>query len=199
MPNRDNATMTSRAENYLAHLDRLSGGVEPRFLPVESTHQDRKNITVIAYADLPAGLHTAFTYGLSLADHPDWHLGRPELCISVRSDDESWAYAAGHLAERLRGSCPFSYGNTVRLGTPVTPESSLDAFVVFAPAVLDRDDCRVDVSPPGQEGQDIIHIAGLYPIHENELRYISDQGLKAFWDQDWDLYDTTRPPIGAHR
>ena len=190
----EKTTVISRAEKYLAHLDRLSGGVEPRFLPVESTQRGRTDITVITYANLPAGLHTAFTYGLSRTDHPDWRHGRPELCISVRSDDESWAYAAGHLAERLRGKCPFTYGNTIRFGKPVAPESALDAFVVFAPAVLDRDDCRIDVSPPGQEGQDIIHIAGLYPVHENELRYITDHGLKAFWDNDWDMYDTTRPP-----
>lgn len=34
------------------------------------------------YENLPAGLNTALTYGLSLADHPDWRYGRPKLCIS---------------------------------------------------------------------------------------------------------------------
>lgn len=186
--------MPSRAENYLAHLDRLSGGVEPRFLPVESTHEGLKSVTVVAYENLPAGLNTALTYGLSLADHPDWRYGRPELCISVSSDDDSWAHVVGEIAERLRGSCPFSYGNTIRFGQSVTPQSPLTAFVVFAPAVLDRDDCRIDVSPPGHEGHDIIHLAGMYPIHEVEQQYITDHGLKAFWDLDWDPYDVTRPP-----
>jgi hypothetical protein len=73
----ENPVMTSRVENYLAHLDRLSGGMEPRFLPVESTHEGLKGVTVIAYENLPAGLNTALTYGLSLADHPDWRYGRP--------------------------------------------------------------------------------------------------------------------------
>jgi hypothetical protein len=190
----ENAEVTSRVEKYLAHLDRLSGGVEPRFLPVESTHEDLKGVTVIAYENLPEGLNTALTYGLSLADHPDWRHGRPELCISVRSDDERWARVVGHLAERLRGSCPFSYGNTIRFGQPVTPQSPLTAFVVFAPAVLDRGDCHIDVSPPGHKGHDIIHITGIYPIHEAERQYITDHGLEAFWALDWDLYDTTRPP-----
>jgi len=60
--------------------------------------------------------------------------------------------------------------------------------------VLDRGDCHIDVSPPGHKGHDIIHITGIYPIHEAERQYITDHGLEAFWALDWDLYDTTRPP-----
>jgi hypothetical protein len=60
--------------------------------------------------------------------------------------------------------------------------------------VLDRDDCCIDVSLPGHEGHDIIHITGIYAIHETELQYITDHGLEAFWALDWDLYDTTRLP-----
>lgn len=186
--------MPSRAENYLADLDRLSGGVEPRFLPVESTHEGLKGVTVIAYENLPDGVNTALTYGLSLASHPDWRHGRPELCISVSSDDDSWPYVVGHIAERLRGSCPFSYGNTINFGQAVTAESELTSFVVFAPIVLDRDDCRIDVSPAGHEGHDIIYLKGIYPIHEVEQRYITDHGFEAFWALDWDPYDVTRPP-----
>jgi hypothetical protein len=96
--------------------------VEPRFLPIDSTHDGLKGVTVIAYDNLPDGLSTALTYGLSLADHPDWKHGRPELCISVRSSDDGWAWALGHLAERLRGSCPFSCGNTIGFGEPVSPQ-----------------------------------------------------------------------------
>ncbi|MEU8663099.1 suppressor of fused domain protein, partial [Actinoplanes philippinensis] len=121
--------------------------------------------------------------------------GRPELCISVRSDDDSWASVAGFLAERLRGSCPFSSGNTIRFGRPVAPESSLTSFVVFAPSVLDRADLRIDVSPDGHAGHDTIHLTGLYPIHEDELRYITEHGLEAFWHLDWDMYDTSRQSV----
>jgi suppressor of fused protein SUFU len=190
----DNTGMVSRVEKYLANLDRLSGGVEPRFLPLDSTHDGLKGITVIYYENLPDGLSTAFTYGLSLAEHPDWIHGRPELCISVQSDDDRWGLAVGLIAERLRGSCPFSYGNTIRFGQPVTPESELTAFVVFAPSILERDDLQTDVSAPGHEGHDIIHLMGMYPIHATEQQFISEHGLEAFWKCEWDMYDTTRPP-----
>ncbi|WP_345457769.1 suppressor of fused domain protein [Actinoallomurus oryzae] len=192
---REDRCVPSRVESYLAHLDRLSGGVEPRFLPVASTKENLKGVTVIAYQDMPEDLTTALTYGLSLAEHPDWKFGRPELCLSVRSKDDRWAWAVGYLAEDLRGSCPFSYGNTIDFGERVSPESDMTAFVVFAPAVADRTDCRIDVSPPGHEGHDIIHLAGLYPIHGTERQYIDEHGLQPFWELDWDAYDVARRPV----
>jgi len=182
--------MPSRTERYLAHLDRLSGGVEPRFQPIESAKPGLRGVTAIIYEDLPEpGQLTGLTYGLSLADHPDWRLGKPELCISVRSTDIAWALAIGYLAEHLRGSCPFGYGSTINFGDRVSPESAMTAFAIFAPAILDRDDyLGIDV------GDTTINIAGCYPIHDTELRYITDNGLEAFWQLDWDPYDVTRPP-----
>jgi hypothetical protein len=184
----------SRVERYLAHLDELRGGIEPRFLPVESTKADLKGVTVITYAHLPDDLTTALTYGLSLATHPDWKNGRPELCISVKSEDDRWAWAIGEVAQDLRGSCPFCYGDTINFGCQISPESDMTAFVIFAPAALDRADCQIDVSPEGHVGHDIIHLTGAYPIHEVERQYIRENGLEAFWKSGWDMYDVTRPP-----
>jgi hypothetical protein len=184
----------SRAEKYLAHLDELSGGVEPRFFRVESTKAGLKSVTVITYANLPDDLTTTLTYGVSLATHSEWKNGSPELCISVKSKDDRWAWAIGEVAQDLRGSCPFCYGDTINFGGAISPESDMTAFVIFAPAVLDRTDCRIDVSPAGHEGHDIIHLTGAYPIHEIERQYIREVGLEAFWKSGWDMYDVTRPP-----
>ncbi|MFJ5725717.1 hypothetical protein [Streptomyces sp. NPDC093149] len=93
--------MASRVEKYLAHLDRLSGGRRPR-----STKQGLRGVTEIVYDNLPDGLLTALTYGLSLAERPDWQHGSPELCLSVSSTNVIWTHAAGFLAEQLRGTCP---------------------------------------------------------------------------------------------
>ncbi|MBX9243493.1 suppressor of fused domain protein [Actinotalea ferrariae] len=180
----------SRVERYLAHLDVLTGGAEPQFWPVESRHSDLPSVTAIGYRDLPDdGLFTGLTYGLSLAENPLWQHGRPELCISVRSDDSAWVLAAAFLAEQLRGSCPFQYGDTLNFGEPVAAESAMDGFVVFAPAVLDRDSATIDVGddhPP--------HVQGLYPVYSSEREFIRAHGLQAFWQLDWDPYDVTRAP-----
>ncbi|WP_330456400.1 suppressor of fused domain protein [Streptomyces sp. NBC_00820] len=187
--------MVSRIEKYLAHLDRLSRGREPRFFPVESTKQGLNGVTEIVYDDLPDGLSTTLTYGLSLAEHPDWRHGSPELCISVNSADVIWAHAVGYLAEQLRGTVPFAYGNTIDFGERITPASEMTAFCVFAPIVLDRDDhLGIDVGVPGDEGHDVINIQGIYPIHEVERRFIDEQGLEAFWNRDWEPTDVSRRP-----
>jgi hypothetical protein len=181
----------SRAERYLAHLDKLSGGISPTFAHVDSTKPALKGVTVITYANLPNDQNTTLTYGLSLAEHPDWSHVRPELCLSVRSSDDRWPEAVGLLAEGMRGECPFRYGDVIDFGEPIAPDSKCSAFVVFAPAVLDPADCRIEVS---DDGADVIVLTGLYPIHAAEQQFISANGLEAFWKLDWDPFDVKRPP-----
>ena len=181
----------TRVERYLTHLDRVSGGLEPRFTRVASTRPGLHGVTVMSYEGVPQpGMLTAITYGVSLAEHPEWRLGKPELALSVNSLDPAWAYVLGNVAETLRGNCPFAYGYTITFGEPVDPGSGLDAFVVFAPAVLGRDDSvGIDVGDALP-----VSIQGVYPIHQSERAFIRDHGLEAFWNQDWDPYDVTRRP-----
>jgi hypothetical protein len=178
-------------ERYLAHLDRISGGIEPRFIPIDSSRPGQKGITAIVYEDVPEPGHlTGLTYGLSLSEHPEWRHGKPELLISVDSSDDLWALAVADVAENLRGRAAFSYGETINFGEPISPESEMSAFVVFAPAVLDREDfLDIDV------GDELpVHIAGVYPIHQQERLWILEHGLEAFWKSDWDRYDVRRAP-----
>ena len=180
----------TRVELFLAHLDRLSGGVEPQFLPIESTHAGLKGLTAITYLNLPEpGLLTAVTYGLSLADHSEWRFGKPELSICVRSSDLIWARTMALIAEQLRSQCPFSYGNTLNFDEPISKDSALDGFAIFAPLAIERDDAKVDVGDKLP-----IHIVGCYPTHSSERRFIGEKGLEAFWELDWDPYDVSRSP-----
>ncbi len=133
---------------------------------------------------------TGFTYGISLANNPLWRFGKPELCISVRSDDVRWPLALGRIGEGQRGN-PFQIGDTINIGERIASDSDMTAFVIFAPAVLDREDytgINIGETLP-------INLSGLYPIHEAERRYIQDHGIGAFWDLDWDPYDVSRPSV----
>lgn len=115
---RQTGQVPTRIEWFLAHLDRLSGGVEPRFFPLGSTHPDLPSVTVIVYDDLPElGMVTGVTYGVSLASHPEWRHGKPKLCISVGSNDLRWPLALGHIAETQHGTNPFSYGDTITVAS----------------------------------------------------------------------------------
>lgn len=144
----------------------------------------------IAYADLPEPGHlTAFTYGLSITEHPSWHYGRPELMISVRSQDVAWGLAIASMADALHGDCPFSYGNVISFGE-VSPESDMTDFVIFAPSALAPEDYR-DINVGGTK----IGLAGCYPIHSSEAEFINREGFEAFWLMDWDIESVTRPPV----
>ncbi|MFJ6456202.1 hypothetical protein [Paenarthrobacter sp. NPDC091669] len=95
--------MPTRLEQFLSHLDDLSGGIEPRFFPIEKGHPGLPGVTAIVYDNLPeCGMITGFTYGISLANHPLWRFGRPELCISVKSNDVRCRWPS-RTSERANG------------------------------------------------------------------------------------------------
>lgn len=54
---------------------------------------------------------------------PEWRLEKPELCISVRSQDPRWGYAVGHLAAQRSGECPFCYGDTLNFNERISEEA----------------------------------------------------------------------------
>lgn len=165
------------AERYLQHLDTVFQQ-EPIFHNGGKGKNKMDNVSVMIYKDVPEeGFITGITYGLSLFEHPQWKFGRPELCISVESTDENWARVAGFIANQLGGDCPFSYGQAINFGQQVAEESEMDAFFVFAPSTLDKEDC-LDI----EVGADYkINIVGLYPMYSDELKAFGEMGLEQFW------------------
>lgn len=182
--------MKSRAELYLDHLDGLIGA-EPRFNLFGPEGGPVPRITSIIYPDQPEdGLLTAFTYGLSLADHPDWKAGAPELVLCVESGDPAWGWAIAEVAARLRGQCPFCIGDTIDFRERIAEESAMSAFFVFFPSVLDREAATIQL--PDRT----VHIVGTYPIYEGEIDLIRRVGPVAFWDMEgFDPYDIHRPDL----
>jgi hypothetical protein len=182
----------SPIEMYLDHLDVIFQR-EPIFFMGEKDETGLSGVTVMMYKDVPEeGFVTGITYGLSLVDHPEWTLGKPELCISVESKDENWARAASFIAGKLRGDCPFSYGQTVNFKGQICDDSEMDAFFVFAPSILDKEDyLNIDI------GLDYkINIAGLYPIYSSEIEVLGEIGLHDFWHHpNFDNYAVNRERI----
>lgn len=180
------------AEKYLKHLDAIFQK-EPQFFKTDSLIEGVAGVTAIVYTDFPEkGYTTALTYGLSLVKHPDWKFGRAELCISVESLNLDWANVVGFLANKLRGDCPFSYGQTINFGEHISKDSEMDAFFIFAPGALGKDEyLNIDI------GLDYkISIAGLYPMYSDELPVYEEIGLKEFWHHPgFDIYSVNRKRI----
>ncbi|MCS3870116.1 hypothetical protein J3D55_003032 [Chryseobacterium ginsenosidimutans] len=179
-------------EKYLEHLDKIFQQ-EPEFYNNDSLIEGIKGVTSIVYRDIPEkGFITAITYGLSLAKHREWKFGRPELCISVESENLDWGIVSGFIANQLRGKCPFCYGETINFREQISEDSEMDAFLIFAPSTLDKEDyLDIDV------GADYtINIAGLYPIYSEEIEVYNQIGLKEFWfHPDFDNYSVNRKRI----
>ena len=187
-PNSDDAN--SSIEGYLDALDELTDGADARRVLITETHE-RPPLWVFIYPDLlePRSI-TAFTYGVSSEEHPKWKNGKPELVISVHSTDDRWAFAMGFVAKKLRGQSPFAYGDVIRFGDRVSPDSEMSAFFVFAPAVLDKAQRHIVLSDR------TINIAQMYPIYEDEIDLIQSAGPDAlFKNEDYDPYSVTRPSI----
>ncbi|MBK1442498.1 suppressor of fused domain protein [Parapedobacter sp. ISTM3] len=180
------------AEKYLEYLDHIFQR-EPLFYRNESLIDGLPGVASIVYPEIPdSGYITALTYGLSLVDHPAWKHGRLELCISVASSNLAWGQIIGYIANQLRGNCPFSYGQTINVGEQISPDSAMDAFFVFAPSTLDREDyLDIDI------GTDYtINISGLYPMYSDELEVFGKIGLEAFWHHpNFDNYSVTRDRV----
>jgi hypothetical protein len=181
-------------ERYLNHLYNIFQ-TEPEFFKNESLIEGVPGVTSIVYKDIPEkGYITALTYGLSLVPHPEWKLGRPELCISVESSNIDWGEFVGFIANKLRGDCPFRYGDTVNFGERISEDSEMDAFFVFAPSTLDKESyLNIDIGTDYK-----INIAGLYPMYSDEIGVFHQIGLEKFWRHpNFDNYSVRRRRILA--
>lgn len=179
-------------EKYLEHLDKIFQQ-EPEFYNNESLIEGIKGVTSIVYRDIPEkGFITAITYGLSLVDHPEWKFGRPELCISVESENLDWGIVSGFIANQLRGKFSFCYGETINFEEQISDDSEMDAFLIFAPSTLNKEDySEIDVGTDYK-----INIAGLYPIYSDEIKIYNRIGLKEFWfHPNFDNYSVKRKKI----
>lgn len=176
----------STIEQYLQHIEGICGE-NGRFYKI-TDEGEFPPITVVSYADVPeAGCTTAFSFGLSSVDHSEWINSRPELVISVNSLDSAWPLAMGELIRNGRDHCLFSYGMILNFGQPVSDESPMSSFLVYACTVLDETDLTVQLSDRK------VHLSQVYPIHQSEIPIIKDIGVEQFIHHlGIDLFDVNR-------
>jgi hypothetical protein len=81
--------------------------------------------------------------------------------ISVESTDIDWAKVSAFFASKLRGDCPFRFGDTINFREQVTSKSAMNTFFVFVPSVLDKEYyLNIDI---GAEYK--IQLSGMYPMY----------------------------------
>jgi hypothetical protein len=181
----------------LAELDSFAKkwleALESRFGEMNGAREiksgDGPLIYIYYFQDLPEpGYLTAVTCGLSLANHPAWTAGTPELIVTMQSSSHSWGMAAGYFASAFFGEKRFSYGDVFKIDDPISEESEMNAYLVFAPSFLDRDQAKFEL------GGKPIHLVGMYPLFNEEIAIYDRIGLKEFWHADgFDMDNPHRP------
>ncbi len=179
----------NKIEPYIKHLESICGEAGRFFRITDESEQPQ--ISIVSYANIPErGCTTAFSIGLSSIANPAWVNSRPELVISVNSLDTSWPLAMGEIIRNGREHCHFSYGLILNFGQPISDESPMSNFLVYACTVLDEADLSISLSDRK------IHLSQIYPIHQSEIATIKDVGPERFVHHlGIDLFDVKRAPF----
>lgn len=150
-------------------------------------------VSVFIYRNIPdKGWVTGVTYGLSCYSYPDWKFSRPEMILSIESEDMMWAWVAAYFCAEFRGEKRFSYGDVFTTECPLASDTKMDGVLVFAQSILDKDVQSVELNDYR------VHFSQFYPIYRSELELYSRIGLEQFWKHDgFAMYHPKRPPIGG--
>ncbi|MGO4179853.1 suppressor of fused domain protein [Paenibacillus sp. TAF43_2] len=178
--------MKKNVEIFLEHIEATFGD-EYQIKRINSI-DDGSPINLFIYNDLPEkGMMTFITYGLSEADHSEWVGGKPELILSLETNDPSWGFAIAHLVAERRGIKRFSFGDLFIFDEPVSEESDMVGFFAFAPSIIDNVTSRIETTDKP------IFLTGMYPIYREEIELYNEVGLQEFWfTEGFDLYNVKR-------
>jgi len=183
--------MATNHEIYLAHLERIFG--QEDLIKKHDCPRGGPPIWVFIYHDIPdKGMITGVTYGLSKFAHPDWKFSRPEMIISMETEDEMWAWAAAYFCAEFIGEKKFSYGDVFTTEVPLAKDTMMDGLLIFAQGILEEEVQSVQLNDYK------VHFSQFYPIYRSELDIYRRIGLESFWKHEgFAMYDPKRKPIQA--
>lgn len=181
--------MPANHEIFLAHIERIFGPADE--IKKHDCPQGGKPVSVFIYRDIPdKGMITGVTYGLSEYAHPDWKLSRPEMIISIETNDLMWTWAAAYFAAEFRGEKRFSYGDVFTTDGPLAGDTAMDGLLIFAQSILEREVASVQLNDYK------VHFSQFYPIYRSELKLYDEIGLERFWKHEgFAMYDPKRKPL----
>jgi hypothetical protein len=181
--------MPKNHEIFVAHLERVFGREE--VIRKHAPQGGGLPVCVFTYRDFPEkGMMTGVTYGLSFDPHPDWKLSRPEMILSVESEETMWGWAAAYFCAEFRGKKPFRYGDVFTVDSPLARDTRMDGVFVFAQSILHEEVASVQLNDYK------VHFSQFYPIYRSEVKVFDRIGLERFWKHEgFEIYNPKRPPI----
>lgn len=157
-----------------------------------SKRPDLGPIYAFIFKDYPEkGMMSIVSYGLSEVSHPRWHFGRPELILSLDSQDESWADSLMHIVNEFRGEKSFSPGSVYELEQILSNDSLMRGFVIFTPSFISPDEGSIQLESK------LVYLTQAYPIYPGEADLIQNKSFQDFWSDERlvDVYDVGRKDI----
>ncbi|WP_240421194.1 suppressor of fused domain protein [Paenibacillus periandrae] len=181
--------MKANVDYFIVHIEEVFG--TDYKIHKFNAKDEGKPIYLFIFRGIPeVGMITFITFGLSEGQHPEWISGKPELILSLETNDETWGHSIAWLAAELRGIKPFSYGDKFTFGEPICEGTSMIGYFVFSPSILDKDIKKIETTNLP------IFLTGMYPIYKEEVELINEIGLKEFWfSNGFDLYNPKRVNI----
>jgi Suppressor of fused protein (SUFU) len=192
------ATNRSSLESYLRWLDGQAG-VTGTYEYVTEPTGDEQPVLSVRYMDCPQpGTLLGFTFGISAVANPLWGGLRPELAICVDSADARWAWALADIGDRVRTTSVFLPGDTIEIGESISPESPMEAFVLWHQLITDEDEAIFRMSD-----HEVVLVQAI-PLHQVELEHLRRQTdravgvktlLRLLSEQGLELTDVHRDPL----
>ena len=174
------------AEEWIQELEKRFGEIN-YIHKIGCDDKSKPEIAVFFFHNLPDNLLTSITFGLSNAQRDEWKFGKPELIVTLDTKDKAWGLSAGYFASSFFNEKTFQYGNLFTLDSPISQESDMSGYFIFAPSFLDQKQSTIELSDRK------IHLVSMYPIYQEEIELIKSKGLKYFWHMDgYDMYDVNR-------
>jgi hypothetical protein len=185
--------MRDRAETLVGRLETLAG--REGNLQIVSDPGAFPPVSVVSWKDLPEPGHTtSCTVGLSFVDFAEWTASRPELFISVASEDPAWGLAIGYTAFKGRGEYGFSTGYPVGFGARISEESEMTGFLPFLPVTLPAEKAQFTL-PDGLK----VSLIEMIPLYSGEIEMIRREGFGSFMNASPEIYDVRRPDLSRVR
>ena len=180
--------MKETVEKYLDHLDKIFK-VEPSYFK-HSKENEFPPFYSFTYKDIPEkGMVTGFTSGLSFVEQQEGGNVRPELMISVDTEDDLWILAISDIGCQQRGKYRFHPGKTINFNSKISDESEMTSFLVWHQSVI-REDHELICLPDWH-----IKLVQLFPIHDDERILIHKHGPEWFFELVDDPYDVKRKSV----
>lgn len=152
-------------------------------------------VKVIAFEDQPeVGWTFYFTFGLSSLNHPEWINSRPELIVVVDSYDSSWGTTIGEIIASAPQECFFEYGDIFYDDVPISEESKMDSYFLFANTWIEEKDAYIRLSDR------YIHFSEMYPIYKEEKEIIHAIGPTEFFLlEEWEMFNVRRKMLDVKK